>query len=162
MVLKEGILKPRRRLAAGVSTIIKADYNCSEKRRTQRVRISDVPDQDWWEALWWQWGNWEGTLEKFLIIPILFFLEEMIIMTKTRMSKLNKVAKLRKRHLCLFWEAKQARPLTMTPNQWDNTLFLNSFKVRGTKKNTDTSVMVTKQEKIILNRYTDIVGKRQI
>ena len=34
-----------------------------------------------------------------------FFLEEMIIMTKTRMNKLNKVAKLRK------WEAKQARPL---------------------------------------------------
>ena len=46
-----------------------------------------------------------------------FFLEEMIIMTKTRMNKLNKVAKLRKRHLCLLWEAKQARPLTMTPNQ---------------------------------------------
>lgn len=36
-----------------------------------------------------------------------FFKEEMIIMTKTRMNKLNKVAKLKKRHLYLIWESKQ-------------------------------------------------------
>ena len=75
--LKGGYKSPGEAWAAGVSTINKADDNCSEERRW-RVRPQPAPsplETGGAEAVpWWQQGNHEGVPEKLLTMPSLCFL----------------------------------------------------------------------------------------